>query len=157
LFYDGFNSASPTTGAVITRNDLSATGANRLRRVGIFFFNQNGIQVTENKIGGISTDESQDAIGIVAGIQNITTTYVTAGGVVNAMIARNMINGVTSTSATGFSAAGIAIAGDTAGANTVVNNMITGVTAPSTSPDLVAGIFVAGVVGSNTKLYYNSI
>jgi trimeric autotransporter adhesin len=157
VFYNGVSSASPTTGAVITRNDLSATGTNRLRRVGIFFFNQNGILVTENSIGGISTDESADGIGIVAGIQNITTTNVTAGGVTNALIARNKINGIAATSTTGFSAAGIAVAGDVGGGSTIVNNMISGVTAPSTSPDLVAGIFVAGVPGSSTKLYHNSI
>ncbi len=157
IFYNGVSAANPNTGAVITRNDLSATGANRLKRGGIFFFFQNGIIVTENKIGGISTDESADAIGIIAGIQNITATATTAGGVTNALIARNQINGVVGTSATGFSAAGIAVAGDVGGANTIVNNMISGVTAPSTSPDLVAGIFVAGVVGSNTKLYHNSI
>src|SRR5207253_11308915 len=141
--YNGVSSASPTTGAVITRNDLSATGANRLRRVGIFFFSQNGIQVTENKIGGISTDESADGIGIVAGIQNITTTNVTAGGVTNALTARNINNGVAATSATGFSAAGIALAGDTHGANTFRNPLIAGVTAPSPSPNLLAGIFVS--------------
>jgi hypothetical protein len=157
VFYNGVTGNSGT-GAVITRNDLSGTGANRLRRVGIFFFSQNGIQVTENKIGGISTDENvADAVGIVAGIQNVTTTNVTAGGVFNAVIAGNQINGITSTSTVGFSAVGIAIAGDPAGPNTISNNMISGVTAPSTSPDIVAGIFLAGVTGSNTKVYHNSI
>ena len=87
--------ATPATGTVITMNDLSATGANRLRRSAIFFFNQNGIQVTENSIGGIDTTESADAIGIIAGIQNVTTTTVAAGGVTNANISRNKISGVT--------------------------------------------------------------
>jgi len=157
IYNTGASAANPNTGNVITMNDLSATGADRMRRAGIFFFNQDGIQVTMNSIGGITADESADAIGIIAGIQNVTTTAVTSGGVSNSLIARNRINGVASTSTTGFSAAGIAIAGDPAGANTVANNMITGVNAPSTSPDITAGIFVAGVPSSNTKLYYNSV
>ena len=157
VFDNGINAANPNTGNVITMNDLSATGANRLRRGGLFFFNQNGIQVTENSIGGISTDEGADAIGIIAGTQNVTTTLVTSGGISNAVISGNKINGVVGTSVIGFSAAGIALAGDPAGPNTISNNMITGITAPSTSPDIVVGIFVAGVTGSNTRAYYNSV
>jgi hypothetical protein len=157
VFYNGVSAANANTGGVITMNDMSATGANRLRRGGIFFFNQNGIQATFNSIGGIVTDEGADAIGIIAGIQDISTTSVTSGGVFNAVIVGNKINGVQGTSTTGFSAAGIAIAGNAAGPNTIANNMVTGVIAPSTSPDLVAGIFVAGVPSSITRLYFNSV
>ncbi len=157
VFDDGISPANAATGSVITLNDLAGTGANRLGRVGILMFNQNGVQITENSIGGISTDESADAIGIAAGIQDITSTASASGGVFNANISRNKINGVVGTNPAGSSAAGIAIAGDTAGMNTIANNMIAGVTAPSTSPDIVAGIFVVGVTGSNTKVYFNSI
>jgi hypothetical protein len=72
-------------------------------------------------------------------------------------VSRNRINGVASNASAGFSAAGITVAGGTTGPNTVVNNMISGVVANSTSPDFPAGIFVAGAVGSNTRLYYNSV
>jgi hypothetical protein len=157
IFNNGVSAAVPGTGMVISRNDLSATGANRLRRAGIFFFSQNGIQVTENKIGGIVADEAADAIGIIVGIQNVTTTATTSGGVYNANISRNRIDGITSTNTIGFSAAGIAVGGDPLGANTISNNMISNVSAPSTSPDLTAGIFVAGVTGSNTKVYFNTV
>jgi hypothetical protein len=157
IFDNGISAANAATGHVLTQNDMTGTGANRLRRVGIFMFFQNGVQITANDIGGISTDEAADGIGIVAGIQNVTTTSTTSGGVFNALISRNRINSVAATSTTGFSAVGIAIAGDPAGANTVSNNMISGVISPATSPDLVAGIFVAGVTGSNTKVYDNSV
>ncbi len=157
IFNNGISVANPNTGNVITMNDLSATGADRMRRAGIFFFNQSGIEVTMNSIGGITADEGADAIGIIAGIQNVTSTATAGGGVSNALIARNRISGIASTNTVGFSAVGIAIAGDPAGANTVVNNMISGVSAPSTSPDLTAGIFVAGVTGSSTNLYFNSV
>jgi hypothetical protein len=157
IFNNGVSAAVPGTGMQITHNDLSATGTSRLRRAGIFFFAQNGIQVTDNKIGGIADDESADAIGIIAGLQNVTTTTVASGGVYNATISRNKIDVITSVSTVGFSAAGIAIAGDPLGPNTISNNMITGVKAPSTAPDITAGIFVAGVLNSNTKVYHNSV
>lgn len=157
IFNDGVSPAVAATGNVISHNDLSATGANRMRRAGIFVFYHNGIQITENKIGGIVADEAADAIGIIAGIQNVTTTSTTSGGIYNSIIAKNLISGIASTNTTGFSAAGIAIAGDPLGENFIGNNMISGVVAPSTSPDIVAGVFVAGVASSNTHLFYNSI
>jgi hypothetical protein len=157
LYDAGANSALQNTGHVVTMNDLSSTGANRLRRSGMLFFNANGLQVTMNSIGGIVGDESADTYGIGAGIQAYDTTTVLSGAVTNSLIAGNKINGVSSTNTTGFSAVGIGIAGGTTGANVVANNMVTGVMAPSTSPDLVAGIYVAGAAGASTKLFYNSI
>ena len=157
LYDAGANSALQNTGHVVTMNDLSSTGANRLRRSGMLFFNANGLQVTKNSIGGIVGDESIDTYGIGVGIQAYDTTTVLSGAVTNSLISGNKVNGVSSTNTTGFSAIGIGIAGGTTGANVVANNMVTGVMAPSTSPDLVAGIYVAGAAGSSTKLLFNSV
>jgi uncharacterized repeat protein (TIGR01451 family) len=157
IFNDGVSAAAAATGNKITHNDITATGPDRMRRAGIFFFNQNGIEVTDNAIGGIVADESADAIGIIAGVQNVNATATTSGGVYNAIIGENRISGISSTSTVGFSAVGIAIAGDPLAQNFIGNNMISGISAPSTSPDMVAGIFVAGVAGSNTHLFYNSV
>ena len=157
IYSAGFGAANPNTGTVITRNDLAAAAADRIRRVGIVVFNDDGVQVTENSIGSMSTNESADGIGIGIGAQTIDTTSVASGGVTNALVARNKIDGVASLSTTGFSAAGIAVAGGTTGPNTIVNNMIDGVTAPATSPDIVAGIWVAGVAGSSTRVYANTV
>lgn len=157
IFDNGASVAAAATGGMITHNDISATGIDRMRRAGIFFFNQNGILVQENAIGGIVADESADAIGIIAGVQNVSTTATTSGGVFNAIIAKNRISGVSSANTTGFSAVGIALAGDPAGDNFIGNNMISGVSAPSTSPDIVAGIFVAGVPAASTHLYFNTV
>jgi hypothetical protein len=157
IFDDGVSAANPATGNVLSSNDISATGANRMRRAGIFTFNHNGIHIVANRIGGIVADEAADAIGIIAGVQNVTTTSATDGGIINALIERNIINGITSTNTTGFSAVGIAIAGSTAAPNTIQNNFVLNVLAPSTSPDITAGIFVAGVTGSSTKVLHNSV
>lgn len=156
VFNDGISGANAATGNVITMNDISGTGTSRVRRVGIFMFNHNGVQVTENNVSIPNSDESADGIAIAAGIQNVTTTAVTGGGMFNSLISRNRLNAV-STSTVGFSAVGIALAGDPAGTNTISNNMIYGVIAPSTSPDIVAGVFVAGVTGTTTRVHHNSV
>ncbi len=156
IYSAGASLANQNTGTYISQNDLSATGADRVRRIGIFVVNDNGAVISQNSIS-TNTNESADAIGIALGIQGIDSTTTTSGSVTNAVVSRNKINGVASLSTTGFSACGISVSGAVGGANTIVNNMITGVTAPSTSPDLPAGIFIAGVAGSSTKLYNNSI
>ncbi len=157
IYSAGASAANQNTGTVIQQNDLSATTVDRIRRVGIVVFNEDGVQIVENSVGGIDTNESADAIGIGVGTQGIDTTTVTSGAVTNAIVNRNKINGVNSASTVGFSAAGITVAGGTTGPNTISNNMITGVTSPATSPDIVTGVFVVGAVGSNTRLYYNSV
>jgi hypothetical protein len=157
IYSAGQAAPNQNTGTVITMNETSALTADRIRRVGIIVFNENGVQITENSINGISTNEGVDAIGIGVGTQGIDTTTTTSGGVINALVERNKINGVASLSTTGYSAAGITVAGGTGGANTIRNNMITGVTSPATTPDIVAGIYVVGATGSSTRLYHNSV
>jgi trimeric autotransporter adhesin len=157
IYSAGQSVANPNTGTVITRNDLSATGTDRLRRIGIAVFNDNGVLITENSVGGLDTNESADGVAIGVGTFVLDQTLTASGGITNALVARNRINGVLSSNTTGFSAAGIAIAGAPGGSNTIANNMISGITAPATSPDLVAGIFVAGVTGASTRVLFNSV
>ncbi len=163
IYGSGASVTNQNTGTVITQNDLSAlsTGTpstNRIRKLGVLIFNDNGALVSYNSIGGMDNNESYDAIGIGIGIQQVNATYVGgSGGVNNALVTNNKINGINSNSTVGFSAAGIAVAGNSGGANIISNNMITGVISNSTSPDLLAGIFVAGEAGSDTRIYHNSV
>jgi hypothetical protein len=153
----GVAPATLNTGTIITQNDLSGTVANRIRRVGIYVTNEDGTQITQNSVGGIdNTGESADAVGIAAGTQGLLDTTATTGsGVINAMIARNKINGISQDNT--FSAAGIVVAGIAGGTNMIANNMISGVVSDGDSGDLTAGIFVTGVIGSTTRIFYNSI
>lgn len=157
IYAAGQTTTNPDTGTVIRENDLSATTTDRIRRVGILVFNQDGIQIVENSVGGIESNESADTVGIGVGTQGIDTTFVTNGGIINAVVSRNKINGINSNNTFGFSAAGITVAGGTTGANIISNNMISGVISNGTSPDFPVGVFVAGVPLSDTKIYYNSI
>lgn len=156
IYSSGASAANPNTGTIIQENDLSALTTDRIRRVGIVVFNDDGIQIVDNSVGGIdNSGESNDVIGIGLGAQTFNNTDTTSGGVVNAVVNRNKINGVSND--TTFGAAGIVVAGGTTGPNTISNNMITGVISDATSPDMPAGIWVAGVVGSTTRIYYNSV
>lgn len=155
IYSAGLSLANQNSGTTINQNDLSATGANRIRRTGVFVVNENGVNISYNNIGGIDTSEAADAIGIALGIQNVVNTATTAGGVTNALVTNNIINGASNDNT--YSAAGIAVAGDVGGANTISNNMVSNIISDGNSGDLVAGIFVAGVVGSDTRLYNNTV
>ncbi|MBS0657332.1 MAG: cadherin-like beta sandwich domain-containing protein [Verrucomicrobia bacterium] len=152
----GASAASPNTGTVITKNHLAAGGVDRIRRVGVSCSNHNGLTVSLNDIGGLQTNESADAIGLAIGTELVDQTNTTAGGVRNATITRNrvdLVEGITS----GFSAAGLTLAGDAGGPNVVSNNSIARVSSGATTTDLVAGIFVVGAAGSDSRLFYNSV
>ncbi|MBK8287195.1 MAG: hypothetical protein IPK97_21310 [Ahniella sp.] len=136
-------------------NDLSATGVDRIRRAGILADADSGGSVAFNHIGGMDSGDSQDAFGIALGTLTISATAIAPGGVTNALVQRNRINGVVQTGT--FSAAGIAIAGGSVGQNTIVNNMISGVSSNATAGDLSVGIFVAGASGSRTRVLSNSV
>jgi hypothetical protein len=157
VYNAGANAANPNTGTVVTRNDLTGTAGDRLRRAGILLFNQDGAEVSLNAIGGIDSNESADSYGIGLGVQDANITQVGSGAITNSLVSRNRITGVVSASTTGFSAFGIGVSGGTTGANTIVNNMVSGVTAPSTAPDFPSGIFITGVPGSVTRVVHNSI
>lgn len=159
IYSAGISLANQNTGTRIEENQLDATTTDRIGRVGIFLFNDDGALVVENSVGGITSSAGADSVGIGLGVGasdgQFSNSATTSGGITNAVVTRNRINGVQNDNTWG--AAGIAVAGDTAGPNTISNNLITGVISDATSPDIVAGIFVAGVIGSNTRLYYNSI
>ncbi|MBK6561980.1 Calx-beta domain-containing protein, partial [Candidatus Amarobacter glycogenicus] len=80
IYSAGASAANPNLGTVITQNDLSATTTDRIRRVGIVVFNEDGVQISENSVGGLDTNESADAIGIGVGTQGVDTTLTTSGG-----------------------------------------------------------------------------
>lgn len=155
VFSLGQNAGNPNIGTVLTMNDLSAGGADRIRRVGMLVLNDNGAVVSLNSVGGIDSNESQDAVGIGLGVQSLDGNLVTGGGVTNATVTHNRVSGVSQTST--FSAAGIAVGGSPGGTNTVANNLISGVNANATSPHISVGLFVAGSAGSSTRVLYNSV
>ncbi len=132
--YSAGSNATLNLSAVITMNDLSATGAERIRRVGILVFADNGLQVTQNSVGGIDTNENADAIGIGLGIQEVNTSVATsASPVIEALVSMNRINGILNQNTAGYSAAGIAVSGRDGGVIRIQNNMVSGVSSQATT------------------------
>lgn len=156
IYAGGLSVANQNTGTVIKNNDLSSTATDRIRRVGVLVFNDNGANVSYNKVA-VDTNESADGVGIAMGAQAIDATTTVSGGITGALVSNNRITGVVSSSTTGFSAVGISVSGAPGAANVIQNNMISGVTSPATSPDICTGIFVVGVTSVDTRLYHNTV
>ncbi len=128
---------------VITGNTLGGAGTAALGRAGVYVGFDDGVQVTNNTVAGVSAATSTDQFGIALGSISISTTaFTTNNDVANAVVTGNLIGPVIASSTVGFSAAGISLGTTNYGTTRIANNAIFGVTAPATSPDFVAGIFV---------------
>jgi Calx-beta domain/Carboxypeptidase regulatory-like domain len=157
---------NPNLGTVITRNDMSSTGADSIGidgelSGGIVVINEDGVQVTDNSIGGISLNGGAPFGILVGNVSTNLNTLVTlpAGTVSNALILRNSIRGISTISSfTAPPALGIGVNGGANGANIIANNMISGVIAGGGFSSAPVGIHVeGGSLGSITRLYYNSV
>ena len=155
----GSTTSNPNTNLVITGNDISATGTQRVSRSAIIIFNETNPQVTFNKVNIMNANtDSSETVGLAIGASQAYSPSVTSGGISGALVANNWITGVVSTVDLGGSTAGIAISGTAFGTpNIVQNNMISNVSGLSQFTYHVAGIWVVGAVASETKLYHNTI
>ena len=117
--------ANHNTGNVITMNDMSSTGANRLRRGGMLAPNHNGLQVSLNRIGGILDQRNQSKrLRHRSRHFKLFNDRNNQCNIINSIVFKKIrIIGVTNTSAVGLSAVGIGVAGGPSGANTISNNM----------------------------------
>jgi trimeric autotransporter adhesin len=162
----GGSITNPNLGTVITRNDMASTGndsigINEQVSGGIVVINEDGVQVTDNSIGGIALNGGSPFGILVGNVSADLNSFVTlpAGSVSNARILRNSIRGISSISSTTSSPVlGIGVNGGSNGANIIANNIISGVIGGGGFSSAPVGIQVeGGSTGSNTKLYYNSI
>ncbi len=154
-------------GTIITKNDLSATGDDRVTLVGIEAAYEDQAQITENIIGGLENGfgEIEMEAGIKLGVGKMTDTHFSTttalgrlnvpGSVSNTLVARNTIKGIVGGKRQ--SVAGIFIVGFHEGVNRIENNFISGVIGDGIAPNLIAGIFVAGIEDSRFQIYNNSI
>jgi hypothetical protein len=155
IYSQGASSAIKNIGNVITKNVINAASPNNVSRIGILVGFENGIQITENAVGGMLQTSTNDAFGISLGISGITTSTYTGNEVIGATVARNVIGTVQQTNT--YSACGICVAPTaTATVNLIANNVLTGVAANGTSSDFSVGILIGGG-GASTQIYYNSV
>jgi len=125
---------------VISENDATGTGVDRIRRAAMSVGSQFLMVIKENSIGGIDSNTTDDVVGIGAGVLSFTNNMINAPSVSNSDIFRNKVNGVQQTG--GRSAGGIVVL--CTGCH-VYNNMVSGVISDASgSSRLVAGIYAAG-------------
>ncbi|RZJ34903.1 MAG: hypothetical protein EOO51_07970, partial [Flavobacterium sp.] len=159
IYSAGSTTSNPSTGLIITQNDISATGTDRVSKNAVFIANETNPQVTFNKVNILNNiSDISETVGLAIGASQAYSQSVTSGGISGAIVANNWIMGVVSTVDLGGSTAGIAISGTAFGTpNIVRNNMISNVSGLSQYTYHVAGIWVVGAVASETKLYNNTI
>ncbi len=137
------------TGNLVTQNTVgSSVVADYIGFIGMFFSNNNGVQVTNNTISNIITTSS-NPIGI-----NI------AANVTNSTFNANTISGIAYTGTGGYGGKGMNINTGTATSNlTISNNSIADIRGDGWSTfatDAIGGIRLLGITGG-VKLYSNSV
>jgi hypothetical protein len=145
---------APQTGAnlMYLDNDLTSSGADAIRRVGLYMQGVNGAVVFNNDIGNFSGAEGEDDRGIWL-----------ATGTINARADANAIFNLNYTGTGGFAGQGIVISTGQANANIIVsNNMIYNLTGDGFAytgnffGDNPFGIY-AFSTQTGVNLYFNSI
>lgn len=144
-------------GTVITQNDLSATGTDKITRFGVLMYHDMNPVLSYNKVY-VENPSNEGAAGLALGSRGAASTSISSGGITGAMVNNNIITGAICDSSTGYSSVGITISGAYTGLpNTIQNNMVSNVRSQAKSPSIVAGIFVVGAVASVTKVYNNTV
>ena len=162
VYTGGASAANKNTGTVISQNVTSGTSPNNVTTGGILANFEDGIQISQNDLSILkhdgTTGTTATAFGIALGVvPNNTVTVFTGNDVVNAVVSRNKINGITQLNATGYSSFGIVINTVTSGTTRLSNNAVSGVRSPATPSDFSAGILAGGGTGSTTQIYFNSV
>lgn len=151
IYHFGGNAVS-SRNAVIRDNDLSASGDDRIGRIGIELFSQDNALVRRNAIGGIQSVLPVDVAGIASGFGELSAQTQGAHLIVNTVLEGNRIHGLATSGPAGVY--GIYFGGQ----NTrLVNNMISGLQGAARSNDRLAGIYLTGHAGSSMRLLHNSV
>ena len=103
IYSAGHDASNPNSGTVITRNDLAATGADAIGRGGIIVFLEDGIEITENRVGGLVSERAlrPDRDRPRHPEHRSELQSVSDFPVTNALVARNRIDGIALTSRLG--------------------------------------------------------
>lgn len=125
------------SGSVITKNDLSTSGDNCNRYMGIYLGGTDGVTVSENKIGNFDNTSNEPKRGIWLAVATMNTT-----------VSDNIIDNISVNNAAGGSATGIQIfnnagAGGAPTANKILRNKISNLSSNGFNSSVV-GISLGG-------------
>ncbi|UQB68408.1 T9SS type A sorting domain-containing protein [Epilithonimonas zeae] len=125
------------SGSVITKNDLSTSGENCNRYMGIYLGGTDGVVVSENKIGNFENTSNEGKRGIWLAVSTMNST-----------VSDNIIDNITVNNAGGGSATGIQIfnnagAGNAPSSNKILRNKISNLSSNGFNSSVV-GISLGG-------------
>jgi len=136
------------SGSVITKNDLSTSGDNSNRLLGVYLGGTDGVTVSNNKIGNFETTVNESKRGMWLAVNTMNTT-----------VTDNVVDNIGVNNAGGGSATGIQIftnagAGGVPSANKILRNKITNLFSTGLNSS-VTGISLGGstvgtVISQNT-------
>jgi hypothetical protein len=129
----GFEAAGNGSGSLFTENDLNSSGTNAITGTAIYVNGADGITISDNNIGNISSVDDQTITGIRIG----TRTR-------NAEISGNVISNITSTSLSNGTAIGILVTPSSNVSSIIIsNNSISTLTCSGTGANF-SGICTSG-------------
>lgn len=154
IYTKGASVSNYNTGTIISLNTMTATGTNAIGKWGIYGEFEDGIQVTSNTVGEITTsgDKAGILLGYAVGIGNTSTV---GSAVINPVVTGNTVYNLEE--ALTNSAVGIAIGGASGSVVTLANNVIYSIRGNATPGDFVAGIALGGISGTTYNVYHNSV
>ncbi len=162
IFSGGKSPTQPNVGTIISKNDLSVKGKDRVRLVGIHLEYETNAKVTENQIGGLESPKGtlQDQVGIRLGGGKMSSlakrcTERCYRSISDSLIEKNIIDGVIGGERQ--SVAGIYVYGYGYFPNKIQNNVIKGVKGLGLRSNVTAGIFVAGQNESKIEILNNTV
>jgi trimeric autotransporter adhesin len=143
LYCQGTTALGNGSGLVVAGNNLTASGTNAIRLVGLYVQGIDGALVSNNSIGNFESVNAENDRGIwlATGCNNVTVTDNT------------ITNMACNTASTGFAPIGINVTPTNTSGNIIAGNTITGLT--NTSTGTTSGISVTS--GSNTIIRANRI
>jgi hypothetical protein len=144
-------SAGNGSGLSLLSNDLTTSGANSVRFVGLYLQGIDGANVSDNQIGNFDGATSEDDRGIWL-----------ASGTRNSIVQRNKIYSLKYTGTGGYGAYGVAVSSATMSANnSIVNNVIYNLSGDGWNYTSIIGDNPHGIyifsTQSGINVYYNSI
>lgn len=151
IYHFGGNAGS-SRNTVIRNNDLSATGADRIGRIGIELFSQNNALVRRNAIGGMASTLPVDVAGIASGFGELSAQNQGSHLMSDTVLEGNRIHGLATSGPAGVY--GIYFGGQN---SRLINNMISGLQGAASNNDRLSGIYLTGHTGFSMQLLHNSV
>ncbi len=154
IFSAGQSITIKNSNNVYDLNELNGTAASAIGRIGIMILFEDAPFVRGNNVGNITSNASNDIIGITLGSNSLANSLTTGAETTNATVTGNIVNNILQSNT--FSSGGIILAATSTGTTLIANNSVNNVFANGTGGDFAVGIYYGGGAGL-LNVFHNSI